>query len=119
MTVHPRTSASIGGLLLVLVASTGCAEDEPTVTTCSVLPTVTFDSRQYSPADTLQGVRRSDITVGKRLGEGTAPSCLAPSSEGVQVFKVVGTPATDGIFVEPDSVFGLMERTGPPQQQPQ
>ena len=98
------------GLALACVL-TGCDERGGTrAEGCSTSASIAFEGREYTAVESLDGVKADEVGEGARLGVGEAPSsCGDDPGQLVQVFEVVGVPATEAVFAKP--VYGLMARS--------
>ena len=97
--------------LALACALTSCDErGGATAEGCSTSATIAFEGREYTAVESLDGMKADKAEVGARLGVGEAPSsCGDDPGQRVQVFKVVGVPATQAVFAKP--VYGLMARS--------
>ena len=106
-------SIALRTLLCVALACAmaGCAEQGGvSAEGCSTSASIGFEGREYTSVQSLDGLRADEVEVGRRLGIGEAPSsCGDAPGQRVQVFKVVGVPATQAVFAKP--VYGLMARS--------
>ena len=108
-----NTSTGIVVCLTLSSALSGCGEQEGVrASGCSTTASIGFETREFTAAKSLDGMRADEVQVGRRLGVGEAPSpCGDDPGRRVPVFKIVGFPTTQAVFAKPDYVYGLMARS--------
>lgn len=112
MSMNDRPRSALASLAACgLLFTAGCADEaSSSAEGCSLTASIGFDGREYTATNEVDGITRPEVTVGRRVGVGqAATACAGADAERVQVYKVVGIPATRAVFAKP--VFGLMQRT--------
>lgn len=95
----------------VACALSGCDEQGGvSAEGCSTSASIGFEGREYTAVESLDGTTTDEVEIGPRIGFGEVPSsCGDGPGRRVEIFKVVGVPATQAVFAKP--VYGLMARS--------